>query len=217
MFQKNGYSENFTDRSFKLFLNRIHILQLKKILWLVLPYLGTISLQTRTKLQKSIKGVLNCCKLQVIFKSQNKLCNNFRFKDPVPQILTSGVVYKFQCGLCNESYYGECVRHNAVRSSEHIGISPLTNKRIQPRIDSAVCHQLLNCNYSPTFVDFSVLCRTRIRSTFQNWKKGFLSWEIDYQWIETNIPPLSICLKGFFSQFLLCSVDFCDQLFTYFT
>ena len=109
-------------------------------------------------MQKSIKGVLNCCKLQVIFKSQNKLCNNFCFKDPVPQILTSGVVYKFQCGLCNESYYGECVRHLAVRSGEHIGISPLTNKRVQPRKDSAVCYHLLNCNYSQTFEDFSVLC-----------------------------------------------------------
>ena len=164
IFKKNGYPENFIDRCFKLFLDRIHILKEKvptvekKPLRLVLPYLGNISLQTRTKLQKSIKGVLNCCKLQVIFKSQNKLCNNFHFKDPVPQILTSGVVYKFQCGLCNESYYGECVRHLALRSGEHIGISPLTSKRVQPRKDSAVCHHLLNCNYSPTFEDFSVLC-----------------------------------------------------------
>ena len=74
----------FIDRCFKLFLDRIHILKEKvptvekKPLRLVLPYLGNISLQTRTKLQKSIKGVLNCCKLQVIFKSQNKLCNNFQ-------------------------------------------------------------------------------------------------------------------------------------------
>ena len=164
IFKKNGYPENFIDRCFKLFLDRIHILKEKvptvekKPLRLVLPYLGNISLQIRTKLQKSIKGVLNCCKLQVIFKSQNKLCDNFHFKDTVPQILTSGVVYKFQCGLCNESYYGECVRHLAVRSGEHIGISPLTSKRVQPRKDSAVCHYLLNCNYSPTFEDFSVLC-----------------------------------------------------------
>ena len=143
IFNKNGYPDNFIDRCFKLFLNRIHILKEKvptvgkKPLHLVLPYLGTIWLQTRTKLQKSIKGVLNCYKLQVIFKSQNKLCNNFHFKDPVPQILTSDVVYKFQCGLCNESYYRECVRHLAVRSDEHVAISPLTNKRVQPRKDSA--------------------------------------------------------------------------------
>ena len=143
IFNKNGYPDNFIDRCFKLFLNRIHILKEKvptvgkKPLHLVLPYLGTIWLQTRTKLQKSIKGVLNCYKLQVISKSQNKLCNNFHFKDPVPQILTSDVVYKFQCGLCNESYYRECVRHLAVRSDEHVAISPLTNKRVQPRKDSA--------------------------------------------------------------------------------
>ena len=109
-------------------------------------------------MQKSIKGVLNCCKLQVIFKSQNKLCNNFCFKDLVSQILTSSVVYKFQCGLCNESYYGECVRHLAVRSGEHIGISPWTNKRVQLRKGRAFYHHLLNCNYLPTFKNFSVLC-----------------------------------------------------------
>ena len=118
--QKNGYPENFIDRCFKLFLNGIRILRekvpiiAKKPLRLVLLYLGTISLQTRTKLQKSIKGVLNCCKLQVIFKSQKNLCTKFHFEDNVPQILTSGAVYKFQCGLCNETYYGQCVRHFAV-------------------------------------------------------------------------------------------------------
>ena len=88
-------------------------------------------------------------------------------KDPVPQIITSGVVYKLQCGLCNKkSNYGECVRHLALRSGEHIGISPLANKRVQPKMDRAVCHHLLNCNYSPTFGDEIVFCVTRVRHTF---------------------------------------------------
>ena len=75
MIQKNVYPENFIDRCFKLFVNRIHILKErvsiveKRSLRLFLPYLETISLQTRTKLQKSIKVVLNCCKLQIILKS----------------------------------------------------------------------------------------------------------------------------------------------------
>ena len=34
-----------------------------------------------------------------------ELCINFCFKDPAPQILISSVVYMFQCGLFNESYY----------------------------------------------------------------------------------------------------------------
>ena len=48
--------------------------------------------------------------------SYSKMSN--AFKDPVPQILTSGMVYTNQPGLCNESYYGECVRHLAVRRLE---------------------------------------------------------------------------------------------------
>ena len=65
--QENGFPEEFIDRYFKLLLNRVHILKEKvpivekKPLRLVLPYLGTISLQTRTKLQKSLKRVLKCC------------------------------------------------------------------------------------------------------------------------------------------------------------
>ena len=62
--------------------------------------------------------------MDIVFKikSQNKLANPFRFKDRISKELTSGVVYKFQWGLCNESYYGECVRHLNVRIRDHIGI-----------------------------------------------------------------------------------------------
>ena len=48
---------------------------------LSLPYLEDISLQTRTKLRKSFKSILNCCKFQIVFKSQRKLANVFQFKD----------------------------------------------------------------------------------------------------------------------------------------
>ena len=71
----------------------------KKPLFLVLPYPGPLSLQTSTKLRKSLKGILNCCKLQIMLKSQNKLANAFRFEDCIPKELTSGAVYKLQCGL----------------------------------------------------------------------------------------------------------------------
>ena len=58
-----------------------------------------------------------------MFRSQKKKANAFCFKDPISKELTSGVADKFQCGLCNESQYGECVRHLNVTIGEHIGIS----------------------------------------------------------------------------------------------
>ena len=117
IFCRNGYPENFID-----VLDNIHLVKEKvptverKRLLLVLPYLGVISLQTRTKLQQAIKGVLNCCKLEIAFKCQTNLSNSFRFKDPIPKDLISGIVYKFQCGLCNESYYDKGIRHLDIRS-----------------------------------------------------------------------------------------------------
>ena len=71
--------------------------------------------------------------ITIVLTSQNKLGNAFRFKDSIPKELTSGVVYKLQCGFCNESYYGECEIHLNVRIAKHIGISPLTKKKVKSK------------------------------------------------------------------------------------
>ena len=50
----------------------------------------------------------NYHKLQVVFTNKTRLGNNFCLKDWVPKDLTTGVVYKLQCGLRSKFYYGEC-------------------------------------------------------------------------------------------------------------
>ena len=68
----------------KLFIKRPQLIKVKKkTLFLSLPYLGEISLKTRTKLRKSLKGLLDFCTLQIAFKSQRKLSNVFHLKDRV--------------------------------------------------------------------------------------------------------------------------------------
>ena len=146
-----------------MFLNNIHLVKInvptveKKYLLLVLPYLGITYLQTRTKLQRALKGVLKCCKLKIVFKCQTRLSNSFHYNDPIPKDLMSGVVYKFQCGLCNESYYGESIRHLDIRSGEHIGVSSLTRKKVKPSNNSAICEHLLHCNFLPYFGNCNIL------------------------------------------------------------
>ena len=70
----------------------------KKTLRLLLLYLGSPSLQVRTKIRNAMKGTLTCCKLQVIFKGERKLSTMFRFKDRVPYDLVSVVIYEYTCG-----------------------------------------------------------------------------------------------------------------------
>ena len=162
IFQKHGYPKNFIDKCFKKFLNNVHLVKEnvptveKKRLLQVLPFLGIISLQTRTKLQQALKGVLSYCKLEV-YKCRTRLSSSFRYKDPIPKDLISGVIYEFQCGLCNESYYVGIIRHLDIRSGKHIGVSLLTRKKVKPSSSSAICDHLLHRNFLASFDNFNVL------------------------------------------------------------
>ena len=48
-------------------------------------------------------------------KASTATSHVFRFKDKVPLCLRSNIVYKFACGGCNTTYYGEICRHYKVR------------------------------------------------------------------------------------------------------
>ena len=69
----------------------------------------------------------------------------------------SKVVYKYTCRSCKASYYGETDRHLKVRCGEHIGILPLTSKKIKPSKATAIRDHLLICNNVPSFNEFSIL------------------------------------------------------------
>ena len=75
VFLKNGYPLSFIDNCFKTFVDKLFITrpQLttveKKTLLLPLPYLREIFSEARTKLKKSLKGLLSSCKLEIVFKS----------------------------------------------------------------------------------------------------------------------------------------------------
>ena len=132
-----------------------------------------------------------------LFSKVKKLCNGFYFKYPVTQCFTSGVVYKFQCGLRNKSYYEESVRHLAVWRVNHIGIYFLAIKNVQPRKGSAFRHHLLNCNYSLTFEKSLVLMGDGLS-------------------VNRNIHFTLSCLNEFLSHCLMHFVDFCDEISSYF-
>ena len=137
-FLKNGYPLGFIDSCFKKVIDnvltesKVKFTVEKRLFILPLPFLGDISLRLKTKLRKSFKNILNCCKVQIVFKSQKILSSQFRFKESLLYDLMSKVVYKYTRGRCNFPYYGETDRHLRVRAGEHIGLSPLTFKNCKP-------------------------------------------------------------------------------------
>ena len=86
-----------------------------------------------------------------------KISNFFTFKDKIPSLLRSGIVYKFQCGSCNATYYGKTKCHFKVRMCEQLGISELTGERVKDDDDSAIKEHLSFCNHTHDIEDFSIL------------------------------------------------------------
>ena len=111
--RKNVFPIKLVDNCIKTFLNKkflhtpVALSVEKKELFITLPYFGNLSLTIRTCLQNSISRNLPFCHIKVIFKSTTRLSNFFCFKDKVLFNLRSNVVYKFSCGRCNATYYGE--------------------------------------------------------------------------------------------------------------
>ena len=108
----NGYPTRFLDKIISKFLDksfqkRFTITAVsKETLRLVLPYLGTQSLRLKKKLNKLFKEQLPYGKLEIVFRTTQRMLSCFRFNDAIPRSLLSGVIYEYKCPRCNSRYIG---------------------------------------------------------------------------------------------------------------
>ena len=90
---KNSYPRKIIDACVFKFLGKVFELKPvtltvpKKQLFIVLPFIGNMSGVIKTGLSKALKKRLPFCKLQVIFKSINRLKSYFNFEDVLPEPL----------------------------------------------------------------------------------------------------------------------------------
>ena len=89
IFKHNNYPQNNVNQCIKKFLNKLFIkkdlnfMVPKRELIFVLPYLGKLSLDLRTRCRRTIERDLPYCKLKKIFRSKCRLNTLFRFKGPL--------------------------------------------------------------------------------------------------------------------------------------
>ena len=136
--RNNAYPPKFIDKCIFVFLNKIHREKRlittvpKKEVNIILPFLGSLSLQIRSRLIKSFNKSIPHAKIKVIFKTSVKLGSYFRFKDIFPSSLRSHVIYKYKCRRCNSTYVGKTKRYWEKRLEEHLSTSALTGKPLKP-------------------------------------------------------------------------------------
>ena len=131
-----------------MFIQRLQIPTApKKELIIILPCLSKMSQIVKYRLTKTMNKHMKFCKLRVIFQTNNRLRNYFRFKDSVPETLRSDLIYKFLCGSCTASCIGKTYRHFEVRVSEHQGVSPRTGKPVKGTLSTSVRDHMLVCDH----------------------------------------------------------------------
>ena len=72
----------------------------------------------------------------------------------MPFNLRSKVVYKFSCGRCNGTYYGQTCRHLNIRVGEHSSVSLLTGKKSRAQTGTAIKDHMLMCDHVVSVYDF---------------------------------------------------------------
>ena len=163
--QKNKYPIRVIEKCIFHFFNKIFVKKSlvytvpKKKLIISLEYLGKQSSVVKKRLQHIIKESIPFCNVLVVFTSNNRLRNGFSFKDRIPKCLKSHLIYNFKCGSCEASYVGKTFRHYQIRTSEHLGISKLTNKPLSYSENTATAirkHQHYE-NHNNTAESFKII------------------------------------------------------------
>ena len=82
-------------------------------------------------------------------------------------LLRSRVVYKYTCQCCSALYLGQTRRHFYTGISEHMEISPLTDKKLATSSLSATMAHSHKASHIVSYSDFSVISPCRPSSNLE--------------------------------------------------
>ena len=155
IFEKNGYNNKFFDGCLRTFLNKFYSKKApqhtvpKKDLYVFLPYLGKLSLSARSTLEKTIRDILPCVNLKVVFRIKNRLSSKFTFKDKiskeiVPYFVTSfNVVAAMLLIMVKPNIILRFVSLN-IWTSLHVQVQTSSLTKILLRVIMLVCDNIVS-------------------------------------------------------------------------
>ena len=121
-------------------------------------YFGSQSEKLRAELQNLFTKYFPTLNIKLNFTNKFTISSLFRFKDSLPPMSRSSVVYKYGCPLCGDQYVGSTSRTLFVRASEHGGRSHRTRALLTCPPHSAIrdnCEQ--TCLGPVSYDDFNIL------------------------------------------------------------
>jgi hypothetical protein len=170
-FRENCYPSYIFHNCVKKFLNNIfkptsRIPNVPKLVkYVSFPFLGHHTKRFEKDLVKIINKYCPFLDIKIIFNNPYKIGSLFNFKDALPTLMRSKVVYIFTCPKCTlGTYIGCTIRHLRTRVNNHQGISHRTLLQLKTREKSSIYDHCNSCKHSITYKDFKILSNLKNKS-----------------------------------------------------
>ena len=108
-------------------------------------------------LKKSLSHFYPQIDFYFVFKNTFKIGSFFHFKDHLPTLFRSSIIYKFTCPNCQVGYLGSTYRAFKTRVDEHIGQSSRTGLPVSKPLHSVVREHSENCNFRLSSSHFEII------------------------------------------------------------
>ena len=151
-FFENGYPKSLIYREIRKFIHKIqyppspiHTVDKQKI-YVSFPYFGAQSSKLREEVIQLIGKIYPQIDFQMILVNSFSLGSMFSYKEKLPMVLKSSVIYKYSCARCaSGTYVGSTTRAAYMRISEHRGRSFRTKKLLSVPSKSAIREHAFKC------------------------------------------------------------------------
>ena len=165
-FYENGYSKHLIYREINKFIQKIQnplptiLTAPKQKIFISLPYLGTHGEKLKKEITELIEKIYPQVDLCLALVNPFTIGSLFPYKDRMPMMLKSSVVYKYCCAHCaSGTYVGSTTRAAYMRISEHRGRSYRTNTLLKTPTKSSIREHALKCKQGISDGEFTILAQ----------------------------------------------------------
>ena len=166
-FQNNKFPLHLIHRNIKAFLNKTLSPPPKpntekpSFHYISLPYYGLSSYDIRKKLNKTLSYCYPKISFRFVFTNPKTINSMFKHKEPLPNFLTSNIIYEYKCPHCNMRYIGKTERNLTLRFAEHSGKSARTGRPISHPFNSSIRTHSERMNHPLDKSDFNIIHKAR--------------------------------------------------------
>ena len=164
-FKSNCFPPFLFDKILRNFLDNIFRPKLeiptvpKKLMYVSLPFTSN-SVKLKEELTNFLLKFYPYVDFKFIFRNPLTIGSMFSFKDTLPELMRSCIIYEFNCPKCNFGKYVGCTKRLLkVRIDSHRGVSHRTGCSLNSKENSPIRDHANKCHHCIEYDNFKILAQ----------------------------------------------------------